>query len=181
MTTTPGTTSVMRTLAVIAGLLASSGLQAQQADLAVASAAGTSTEGAPRALVLSDQARRSLALANRSPTEFIGCMIGEVAGKVVVVQRIAPADVDPAQSTTTWVVPLQTCESAGWTGTVGMIHSHPTAERCWYFFPGTRVPSSDGRSFSMTPYPVDAIACGDRVVWINRALEQREFALTLPR
>lgn len=100
-----------------------------------------------RALVLSDQAERFLALQYRSfGTEFLGCMIGEVRGEVVVVRRIAPADVDPARSTRTGVVPSQTCEEAGWTETVGMIHSHPTGERCWYYFPGTQVPTSDEQS-----------------------------------
>src|SRR5213078_5187145 len=97
-----------------------------------------------RALVLSEQARRYLVLQYRSfPTEFMGCMIGEMHGNAVIVHRIAPADVDPKQSTTTRVVPNQTCEDAGWTGTVGVIHSHPSGERCWYFFPGTQVATSD--------------------------------------
>ncbi len=104
-------------------------------------------------------------------------MIGEVRGGAIIVRRIAPADVDPSQSTATWVVPRQTCERAGWKGTVGMIHSHPTAERCWYFFPTTQVLSSDGTSFLMDPYPVDAIMCGRRVVWINRAMVQRDVML----
>lgn len=139
-------------------------------------------DDAPRTLVLSDQARRYLLLQYRGfPTEFMGCMIGSVTGRAVVVDRIAPADVDPAQSTATWVVPRQTCESAGWTGTVGTIHSHPSADKCWYFFPGTGVPSSDGASFLSTTYPVDAIMCGERIVWINRALAQQELTLTRPR
>src|SRR5438552_18174278 len=66
---------------------------------------------------------------------------------------------------------------AGWTGTVGMIHSHPTAERCWYYFPGTQVPTSDAQSFIRTPYAVDAIMCGAKVVWIGPDMVQREFAL----
>ncbi len=53
-------------------------------------------------LVLSDQARRYLALEYRAfPTELMGCMIGEVHGSAVRVERIAPADVDPAESTPT--------------------------------------------------------------------------------
>src|SRR5256885_90945 len=82
-----------------------------------------------RALVVSDQARRYLTLAYGSPTEFIGCMIGQVHGPVVFVQRIAPADVDPVHSTRTHVLPRQTCEEAGWVGTVGLIHSHPGGDR----------------------------------------------------
>ena len=132
-----------------------------------------------RVLILSDQARRFLQLQYRGfATEFMGCMIGEVRGQTIVVQRIAPADVDPLHSTATWVVPQQTCENAGWTGTIGMIHSHPSGERCWYFFPGTQVPSSDGHSFLASPYAVDAIMCGTRVVWISRDLTQQEVSLT---
>jgi len=132
-----------------------------------------------RKLILSDQARRYLALQYRSySTEFMGCMIGETRGSAVVVRRIAPADVEPTHSTATRVVPHQTCEDAGWSGTVGMIHSHPGGERCWYFFPGTQVASSDGQSFAGQPYPVDAIMCGDHVVWINR--DMAEMQLKLP-
>jgi hypothetical protein len=133
---------------------------------------------AVQALVLSEQARRYLVLQYRAfSTEFLGCMIGEVSGSTVVVRRIAPADVEPSQSTSTRVVPKQTCERAGWNGTVGMIHSHPSGERCWYYFPGTQVPSSDGESFLRSPYPVDAIMCGDRVVWIRRELGEDQVTL----
>jgi len=107
-------------------------------QLSVALTSATVRPPAVQALVLSDQAVRLLALDARSfQTEFLGCMIGEVRDGVVRVDRIAPADVSPLRSTTTAVVPEDTCEEAGWTGTVGMIHSHPTAERCWYYFPGT--------------------------------------------
>jgi hypothetical protein len=168
---------------VIAGLLAPSALlppcSHAQGPAAVAAA---QPEEAPRVLILSDQARRFLALQFRAfRTELMGCMIGVVRGRVVLVERIAPADVDPGQSTATWVAPRQSCEDAGWSGTVGTIHSHPTAQKCWYFFPGTSVPSADGQSFLRTPYAVDAIMCGDRVVWINRALDQQELALSPPR
>ncbi len=150
----------------------------------VASVLAQQPAGSPavRMLVLSDQARRFLLLQYRGfHTEFMGCMIGEVEGGTIVVRRIAPADVDTSQSTATWVVPQQTCERAGWTGTVGTVHSHPTAERCWYFFPGTQVPSSDGHSFLATPYPVDAIMCGGKIVWVSRDLTQREMSLTVER
>jgi len=130
-----------------------------------------------RALALSDQSRRYLTLAYRSPTEFMGCMIGEVRGPVVYVERIAPADVDPTYSTRTHVLPRQTCEEAGWVGTVGMVHSHPGGERCFYYFPGTAVASSDAESFARQRYPVDAIMCGDSVVWINRDRAQRQLRL----
>jgi len=143
------------------------------AHLAAAGAASMTARG----LALSDQARRYLTLAYRSPTEFMGCMIGEVRGSLVYVQRVAPADVDPAQSTSTHVLPRQTCEEAGWEGTVGMIHSHPGGERCFYYFPGTQVASSDAESFARQPYPVDAIMCGDSIVWISRDRAQRQVRL----
>jgi len=63
---------------------------------------------------------------------------------------------------------------------VGMIHSHPDGERCWYFFPGTRVASSDAQSFARQPYPVDAIMCGDRVVWLSRDMVQQQVLLSDP-
>src|SRR2546427_1915218 len=135
--------------------------------------------GNARVLVLSERARRYLALQFRAfATEFMGCMIGDVRGAVVLVRRIAPADVEPTQSTQTHVMPKRTCEEAGWQGTLGMIHSHPGGERCFYFFPGTRVATSDGQSFAMQSYAIDAIMCGDSVVWVNRDLVQRELALT---
>jgi len=147
-------------------------------QLSVALTSATVRTPAVQALVLSDQAVRLLALDARSfQTEFLGCMIGEVRDGVVRVDRIAPADVSPLRSTATAVVPEDTCEEAGWTGTVGMIHSHPTAERCWYYFPGTQVPTSDAQSFIRTPYAADAIMCGAKVVWIGPDMVQREFAL----
>ncbi|HEU5260496.1 MAG TPA: Mov34/MPN/PAD-1 family protein [Gemmatimonadales bacterium] len=138
--------------------------------------------GAPsvgaRALVLSDQARRHLRLQYRSyRTEFLACMIGEIRGHTVIVRRIAPADVDPARSTPTHVLPRHTCEEAGWSGTVGVIHSHPGGERCYYYFPGTGVATADAESFARQPYPVDAIMCGDGIVWINRDMVQRRLPL----
>src|SRR5881409_4471632 len=143
-------------------------------QLSVALTSATVRPRAVQALVLSDQAVRLLALDSRSfQTEFFGCGIGEIRDGVVRVDRIAPADVSPLRSTATAIVPETTCEQAGWTGTVGMIHSHPTGERCWYYFPGTQVPSSDGQSFRLNDYPVDAIMCGDHVVWIGRGLVER--------
>jgi len=164
-----------RAVAAAAGVTALLALQPEPARLMeVASVRASHT----RALVLSEQARRYLILQYRSfPTEFMGCMIGEVHGNAVIVHRIAPADVEPRQSTETRVVPKQTCEDAGWMGTVGMIHSHPSGERCWYFFPGTQVASSDAQSFGRQPYPVDAIMCGDRVVWLSRDMVQQQVRL----
>jgi hypothetical protein len=132
-------------------------------------------------LVLSGQARRFLTLQYRQcSTEFMGCLIGTAHGGTVRVERIAPADVEPSQSAATHVVPRRSCEQAGWPGTVGMIHSHPGGERCWYYFPGTAVPTSDGQSFLNQPYPVDAIMCGERVVWISRDGVERALNLVAP-
>ncbi len=142
--------------------------------LASYAACGAQVPPAPHVLVFSDQAQRVVALHYRPhATELMGCLLGTLRGDTVRVERIAPADVDPVHSTPTHVLPKQTCEEAGWERTVGTIHSHPAGERCWYFFPGTRVPSSDGQSFLRSPYAVDAIVCGDRVVWIGRDLVER--------
>jgi len=162
-------TRVARAAGPAAGLLALLVLQLHDAPLAGAAPLPA------RALVFSDQARRLLLLEYQSyPTEFLGCMIGAVRGDAVIVQRIAPADVNPGESTRTSVVPRQTCEDAGWANTVGMIHSHPGGERCFYYFPGTQVATSDARSFALQPYPVDAIMCGDRIVWIGRDLVEQQ-------
>jgi hypothetical protein len=164
-----------RVLAATAGLLVLFALQPANAPRAA------SPVHAARALILSEQARRYLTLQYRSySTEFMGCMLGKVRGRTVIVDRIAPADVDPAASAPTHVVPKETCEAAGWTGTVGMIHSHPAGERCWYYFPSTSVATSDGQSFVRQAYAVDAIMCGDRVVWISRDMSERQVALTAP-
>ncbi len=169
-------TRATRAAVAAAGLLALLALQPEPARRGAGSA--TLVAAHARALVLSEQARRYLLLQYRAfPTEFMGCMIGDVRGNAVFVRRIAPADVEPGQSTQTHVLARQTCEDAGWTGTVGMIHSHPGAERCWYFFPGTQVASSDAYSFARQPYAVDAIMCGDRVIWISRDMVQQQVAL----
>jgi hypothetical protein len=166
---------IARIGAVAAGLTTLLALQPERTPVIAAAP----RDGAhARALVLSDQARRYLTLEYKAfPTEFMGCMIGEIHGNAVIVHRIAPADVEPRQSTATHVVPKQTCEDAGWVGTVGVIHSHPGGERCWYFFPGTQVASSDGQSFGRQHYPVDAIMCGDRVVWLSRDFVQQQLPI----
>jgi hypothetical protein len=61
-----------------------------------------------------------------------------------------------------------------------MIHSHPDGQRCWYYFPGTRVASSDAHSFARQAYPVDAIMCGNRVVWLSRDMVQQQVPLSDP-
>jgi hypothetical protein len=141
----------------------------------------SSAAAVPHAFALSEQAERFLVLQYRAfRTEFMGCLIGSVRGDTLVVERIAPADVEPGHSTATWVVPAQTCEDAGWTGVVGTIHSHVGGQRCWYFFPGTRVPTADADMFTNSHHVADAIMCGDRVVWIDRRLDEHEAALPVP-
>ena len=168
-----------RGVVAAAGLMFLLALQPEPAGLI--DGASDRSDSHARALILSDQARRYLALQYRSyPTEFMGCMIGEIHGNAVIVRRIAPADVAPGHSTATRVVPEQTCEDAGWAGTVGMIHSHPDGQRCWYYFPGTRVASSDAHSFARQAYPVDAIMCGNRVVWLSRDMVQQQVGLSDP-
>ncbi len=133
-----------------------------------------------RRLVLSDQARRFLTLQYRNyTTEFMGCMIGELRDSVAYVARIAPADVDPDRSTATTVMvsSQSSCEDAGWTGTIGRIHSHPSGQKCSYFMPGTEVLDADGESFVRSDYAIDAIMCGDRVVWIAREMTERQVAM----
>jgi len=175
--------SVMRATALAAGVLAVSASEPESPMLRAGEVPPPPVQPGSHAtlLVLSSQARRFLNLEARSfTTEFIGCMIGEAHGPVVVVSRIAPADVDPIESAKTHVVPLESCENSGWEGTVGIIHSHPTAERCWYFFPGTQVMTSDAQSFLYQPYEVDAILCGRKVVWIGRDLVERDLLVGAP-
>ena len=168
-----------RSLVAVAGLMVLLALQPEPAG--PIEAASNRVGSHARALILSEQARRYLSLQYRSyHTEFMGCMIGEIHGNAVIVRRIAPADVEPGHSTPTRVVPEQTCEDAGWAGTVGMIHSHPDGQRCWYYFPGTRVASSDAHSLARQAYPVDAIMCGNRVVWLSRDMVEQQVRLSDP-
>ena len=171
-------TLVARGAVTAAGLVALVALRPAPAPTPAGAHPGGATSLAAGALVLSEQARRYLTLQYRSySTEFMGCMIGNWNGTTVVVRRIAPADVDPAQATRTHVLPRESCEAAGWSGTIGIIHSHPGGERCFYYFPGTRVVSSDAESFALQSYPVDAIMCGDSIVWIGRDLVQHVLQL----
>ena len=176
----PGATLFRRVTSAAALLLGLAVLVALRPGPAPARLA-TASVPAARGLVLSDQARRYLTLQYSSySTEFMGCLIGDWSGSAVVVRRIAPADVDPVQSTRTHVLPRETCEAAGWSGTIGIIHSHPGGERCFYYFPGTQVATSDAQSFALQPYPVDAILCGESVVWIGRDLVQHRLWLSHP-
>ena len=179
--TTGGPGRLGRTLAGVVGLLLLFVLEPELLRFTDwAEARAVPRDRAAHALVLSEQARRFLVLQYKSyPTEFMGCMIGEVRGNAIVVQRIAPADVDPPKSATTHVVPKESCEVAGWSHTVGMIHSHPGGEKCWYYFPGTEVATSDEQSFLRQPYPIDAIMCGNAVVWIGRDYKEQQIPVVV--
>src|SRR5438034_4215430 len=97
----PFRTHVARAAITAAGLMALLNARPESTRLAEAAAAGGTGGTVARKLILSDQARRYLALQYRSyPTEFMGCMIGEAHGGAVVVRRIAPADVDRSEEHT---------------------------------------------------------------------------------
>jgi len=142
--------------------------------------------GAPlpaHALILSDQARRSLALQYRAfPTELMGCLIGDLHGSVVPVQRIAPADVDPTESTPTRVRLRRTCEEAGWVGTVGMIHNHRVGSAAFTISRGrklrarTRNHSVYSHTRSTPSYAATAL-CGSTVPQQNGASHWWSVAL----
>jgi len=111
-----GRRRIIRIGGLALGLTALLALQPEPARLVASAWARSDAARGPAVgkLVLSDQARRYLALQYRSyPTEFMGCMIGETRGSAVVVRRIAPADVEHKHSTPTRVVIYKTCEEAG--------------------------------------------------------------------
>src|SRR5438477_11609309 len=90
-----------RVVVATAGLMVLLALQPEPTRL-VETAAARVVPSSPvaRTLVISEQARRYLVLQYRSfPTEFMGCMIGEVRGRTVTVHRIPAADLAPPQST----------------------------------------------------------------------------------
>jgi len=99
-----------------------------------------------------------------SPVERLGCLIGIVkpTGEIVVssVQDLAPGP----GSTTTVVTTHGNCPA----DTVGRVHSHPNATNCWYYFPRTNVPATDGVMFMRSGYMMDAIVCGTQLVWVAR-------------
>jgi hypothetical protein len=77
-----------------AALLPALGLVAFLAARTASPRALRGASGDARSLVLSDQARRYLALQFRAfSTEFMGCMIGDVRGAIVLVRRIGPVAV----------------------------------------------------------------------------------------
>src|SRR5437879_12163650 len=90
-----------RVVVATAGLMVLLALQPEPTRLVETAAAGVAPSAtAARTLIISEQARRYLVLQYRSfPTEFMGCMIGEVRGRTVIVRRLAPADGEPPQST----------------------------------------------------------------------------------
>lgn len=122
-------------------------------------------------LSLSGVARTSLQYFTLSPVEQLGCLIGTVRGDTLVVDSVLPLKAE--QATRTVVTTVEECPA----GAIGRVHSHPDAKFCWYTFPGTAVPSSDAVSFRRSPYPVDAIVCGSKLVWVDRALNQHEQVL----
>jgi hypothetical protein len=140
------------------------GLMSESADAVV-----------PR-LELGPAARAALAAFAASPTERLGCLLGSVDGAAVRVKSVAET-VDSA-ATATRVVARTPCPP----GAVGRVHSHPGAERCWYWFPGTQVETSDAVSFRRGGYPVDAIVCGPTLVYVTSAggPEAQNIALTSP-
>lgn len=122
------------------------------------------------ALTLSALARAALQGWATSPTEQVGCLLGEVRGDTIVVMGVAPL---AAQATAERVVPQAECPA----GTLGRVHSHPGAVRCWYVFPGTVVPTQDGAMAVRSPFRVDAIVCGGKLVWTDKNLNLHEQVL----
>src|SRR5436309_15730293 len=89
-----------RVVVATAGLMVLLALQPESVRLVEPAAAGLSPSAtAVRTLMISEQAPRYLALQYRSfPTEFMGCMVGEVYGGPVIVRRVAPGHADLLQS-----------------------------------------------------------------------------------
>ena len=123
---------------------------------------GSADAVVPR-LELAPVARAVLAAFAASPTERLGCLLGSVDGATVRVKSVA--ETDDSAATATRVVARTPCPP----GALGRVHSHPGAERCWYWFPGTQVETSDAVSFRRGGYPVDAIVCGPTLVYVTRA------------
>src|SRR5919109_1042015 len=101
---------------------------------------GSADAVVPR-LELAPVARAVLAAFAASPTERLGCLLGSVDGATVRVKSVA--ETDDSAATATRVVARTPCPP----GALGRVHSHPGAERCWYWFPGTQVETSDAVSF----------------------------------
>jgi Prokaryotic homologs of the JAB domain len=124
-------------------------------------------------LDISPQVWRYLALSylRYGNHEFLGCMLGKREGDTIKVRGVGPADVKSAAGDSTAVKAEQTCALQGWEGVVGTIHSHPepVGPTCTHWYRGLQIWTTDMAAFVYGPYPVAAIYCGDRIVWINRA------------
>lgn len=129
-------------------------------------------------LSLNPTPRTYLRLWAESPNEQIGCLLGTVVGDSLNVEEVRPLAVQEWPSefgeirhTTT--VARAECPH----GSLGRVHNHPGGQRCWYQFPGTMVPTSDGVVASRTPFTIDAIVCGHKLVWTDRHLNVHEMVL----
>lgn len=124
---------------------------------------------------MSWQAREQLrTLPGDRINENGACMVGYVTADVVRIDSLVPIVVNSTEHGHTWFAPQNACRNI--LGTVGIVHSHPDTMRCWYMFPGTSVPTSDGVSAKKSPYPIDAISCnGETIVWVNKdGLQQQQ-------
>jgi hypothetical protein len=112
--------------------------------------------------------------------EFLGCMLGHRVGDTVWVRGIGPADVQAAPNDSTTVRADQTCAVQGWQGVIGTIHSHtePVGPSCSHWYRGLQVWTTDMAAFVYGPYPIAAIFCGNRIVWINR--DKAEYTMGIP-
>src|SRR6266516_6045103 len=102
-------------------------------------------------LLLAVSAQTTLLTFANSPIERLGCLMGSINNSVVKVDSIVINDTGDTTAIATRNVARQPCLS----GTIGRVHSHPNAINCWYWFPGTRVETSDFVSFRRGGYPID--------------------------
>ena len=125
-----------------------------------------------------DAKAQALEMAKQPGGEQVACMVGNFAvNGTVIVHRLQAVAVDSHYVGRRWVV-LHDGACTDVEGSVGVIHSHPNAERCWYVFPGTSVQTGDAMSFLKQAWRVDAIACGESVVWVDRSLTQSVIPLS---
>lgn len=118
---------------------------------------------------------RSIAYLQQADTlERAACLYGITLGQQYIVTRSTPATSVSQLTTKTRIVAW--CDTA--THPIGMMHTHPQGQNCFYYFPTTQVLSSDGMSAVMQPYALDAILCRDTVVWfdIQRLREHKQPA-----
>lgn len=132
---------------------------------------------APTLFFTPDAKAQALEMAKQPGGEQVACMVGNFAvNGTIIVHRLQPFTVDSQYVGRRWVV-LHDGACVDVEGSVGVIHSHPNAERCWYVFPGTSVQTGDARSFLLQAWYVDAIACGASVIWVDRELHQSTISL----